>query len=66
MDEQNPEIVHPSGWIFLLRVILIVLFLFLALFGGAAFGYVVIGDQSVGEVWDLDTWRHVLDLVFAP
>lgn len=55
-----------SGWMVLLKVVLIILFLILALFGGATVGYVVLGKQDLGSVMDIATWKHVFDLVFAP
>ena len=36
-----------------------------ALIGGLIVGYVYIGGQEMSEVWKLDTWKHVFDLVFA-
>lgn len=55
-----------SGWWVVLRVACIFLFLILALFGGAVAGFVVLGKQDISHVWDLNTWKHVYDLVFAP
>ena len=40
--------------------------LVLALFGGMVFGYVVLGDQELSEVFEWGTWKHVFDLIFAP
>ncbi|MEC0243191.1 DNA-directed RNA polymerase subunit beta [Paenibacillus dokdonensis] len=45
---------------------MIPLFLVLALLGGMIVGYVVIGKQSLSEVFEWKTWQHVIDLVFAP
>lgn len=45
---------------------MIPLFLLIALMGGMAFGYVIIGKQSWSEVLQWKTWQHVIDLVFAP
>ncbi|MCZ8523334.1 MULTISPECIES: DNA-directed RNA polymerase subunit beta [Paenibacillus] len=36
-----------------------------ALFAGLAIGYAVIGHGDFKDVWDLGTWRHLFDLVFA-
>ncbi|CAG7655530.1 DNA-directed RNA polymerase subunit beta [Paenibacillus allorhizosphaerae] len=36
-----------------------------ALFVGLSVGYVYIGKQSMDEVFELATWRHLFDLVFA-
>ncbi|MDR0268740.1 MAG: DNA-directed RNA polymerase subunit beta [Paenibacillus sp.] len=45
---------------------LIPLFLLLSLGGGLIFGFVVVGKQSLSEVFEWKTWQHVIDLVFAP
>ncbi|WP_339325247.1 DNA-directed RNA polymerase subunit beta [Paenibacillus sp. FSL W8-0194] len=45
---------------------MIPLFLLLALVGGMIVGYVVIGKQSLSDVFKWETWQHVIDLVFAP
>ncbi|KPV60511.1 hypothetical protein QJ48_05190 [Paenibacillus sp. A3] len=37
----------------------------LALLVGLAIGYVYIGKQDLQEVFNLNTWRHVFDLIFA-
>lgn len=53
-----------SGWRvarwFLLPVLLV-----LALAGGMVAGYVVLGKQDIGSVFQWSTWKHVYDLVFA-
>ncbi|KZE77918.1 DNA-directed RNA polymerase subunit beta [Paenibacillus elgii] len=36
-----------------------------ALLVGLAIGYVYIGKQDYHEVFNLNTWRHVFDLIFA-
>lgn len=55
-----------SGWWIVLRFACVFLFLILAFFGGAVAGFVVLGKQDISHVWDLNTWKHVYDLVFAP
>ncbi|MED4600724.1 DNA-directed RNA polymerase subunit beta [Paenibacillus validus] len=35
------------------------------LFIGLSIGYVYIGKQPMSEVFDLATWRHLFDLIFA-
>jgi len=54
-----------SGWR-VLRWFLVPFLLVLALGGGMVAGYVVLGKQDLGSVFELDTWKHVYDLVFAP
>ncbi|SEL31138.1 DNA-directed RNA polymerase subunit beta [Paenibacillus sp. cl141a] len=54
-----------SGWKIAVRIMIPVL-LVMALFGGMVFGYVVLGDQELGEVFEWGTWKHVFDLIFAP
>ncbi|WP_235941522.1 DNA-directed RNA polymerase subunit beta [Paenibacillus puerhi] len=36
-----------------------------ALFIGLSIGYVYIGKQPLDEVFELNTWRHLFDLIFA-
>lgn len=36
-----------------------------ALLLGIMIGYVFIGKQSANEIFNLDTWHHLFDLVFA-
>lgn len=55
-----------SGWWVLLRILIIILVLILVFFGGAVAGFVVLGKQDLSHVWDINTWKHVYDLVFAP
>lgn len=54
-----------SGWITLLRIVLVILFLALAVIVGMAVGYTVLGKQELGDVWEWSTWQHVFDLVFS-
>lgn len=35
------------------------------LYVGLYIGYVRLGDQPAGDIWRLETWRHMYDLVFA-
>lgn len=37
----------------------------LALFGGLAAGYVILGGQPLADIWELSTWKHMFDLMFA-
>ncbi|MFB6364620.1 DNA-directed RNA polymerase subunit beta [Paenibacillus elgii] len=36
-----------------------------ALLVGLAIGYVYIGKQDFQEIFNLNTWRHAFDLIFA-
>ena len=45
---------------------MIPLFLLAALLGGMIAGYVVVGKESMADVFKWETWKHVFDLVFAP
>ncbi|TDF93527.1 DNA-directed RNA polymerase subunit beta [Paenibacillus piri] len=36
-----------------------------ALAAGLVIGYVYIGKRPMEEVYDIETWRHIYDLVFA-
>lgn len=53
-----------SGWR-VARWFLIPVLLVLALAGGMVAGYVVLGKQDIGSVFEWNTWKHVYDLVFA-
>ncbi|MEK3789612.1 DNA-directed RNA polymerase subunit beta [Paenibacillus sp. FSL K6-1230] len=64
-EVKQPAPVKASGWRFL-RLLIIPLLLVIALAGGMVTGYVVLGKQELAEVLDLNTWKHVFDLVFAP
>lgn len=64
-SKSNP-VKKRAGWVIPLRIFLIIVFLALATIGGAAAGYVVLGKQDIEGIWDLNTWKHVFDLVFAP
>ncbi|MNJ58897.1 DNA-directed RNA polymerase subunit beta [Paenibacillus fonticola] len=66
MRQDKKPVKKRSGWIVILRMFLIVLFLALALVGGAVVGYVVLGKQDIHDILEWSTWRHVFDLVFAP
>lgn len=37
----------------------------LVLFIGMAAGYTILGGGSYSDVWKMDTWRHMFDLIFA-
>ncbi|RAV03175.1 hypothetical protein DQG13_08760 [Paenibacillus sp. YN15] len=37
----------------------------LALFAGMSAGYVVLGDKPFSDVLEWNTWKHMIDLIFA-
>lgn len=47
-----------------LRFFLVPFLCIAGLFAGLVIGYVYIGKQPLSDVWSLDTWKHVFDLVF--
>ena len=54
-----------SKWV-IIQWFLIPLLLIVALGGGLAVGYVILGKRELSEALQWSTWRHVYDLVFAP
>ncbi|MDT3428036.1 hypothetical protein J2Z22_003626 [Paenibacillus forsythiae] len=54
-----------SKWT-VIQWVLIPLLLLLALGGGLAAGYVILGNKEWSDVFHWSTWKHVYDLVFAP
>lgn len=46
-----------------LRIILLLLFMAIAVTSGAMIGYGVLGDGKPTDVFDKQTWQHVIDLV---
>ncbi|MDQ0269230.1 DNA-directed RNA polymerase subunit beta [Cytobacillus purgationiresistens] len=46
-----------------LRIIIIIVLIALCLVGGAAFGYSVLGEGSVKDIFSKETWTHIIDLV---
>lgn len=46
-----------------LRIVLVLLAIVLALVIGAIIGYSVMGSGSPSEVFQKETWTHILDLV---
>ncbi|AIQ65908.1 hypothetical protein PSTEL_25150 [Paenibacillus stellifer] len=54
-----------SKWT-IIQWFVIPLLLLLALGGGMAAGYVILGKKELSDVFQWSTWKHVYDLVFAP
>jgi hypothetical protein len=46
-----------------LRVIVIIVLVFISMIFGAAFGYGVLGNGKVIDVFKPSTWTHIIDLV---
>lgn len=63
-EEKEVKKKKKSGWR-IARWFLIPVLLVLALAGGMVAGYVVLGKQDIGSVFQWSTWKHVYDLVFA-
>jgi hypothetical protein len=54
----------PMWWRIVKPLIFIVVWI-LVIYAGMTVGYVVIGKQPIGEVFQFSTWKHVFDLIFA-
>ncbi|HEY2494655.1 MAG TPA: DNA-directed RNA polymerase subunit beta [Paenibacillus sp.] len=66
MSKKNrPPMRKTATWRIVIRW-MIPLFLLLSLIGGMIVGYVVLGKEEMSEVFQLKTWQHVIDLIFAP
>ncbi|MHA0856251.1 DNA-directed RNA polymerase subunit beta [Paenibacillus sp. CMAA1364] len=64
-ESKEPTKVRTPRWRIILRC-LVPLFLLIGLISGMIVGYVVLGKGSINDVFQWETWKHVLDLVFAP
>jgi len=49
----------------ILRHLLVPILCCIALLAGLSIGYVKLGGQPFADVWKLETWKHLIDLVFA-
>ncbi|GIP35574.1 DNA-directed RNA polymerase subunit beta [Paenibacillus sp. J2TS4] len=47
-----------------LRILLVPILCVAALFAGLVIGYVYVGKEPLSEVWSIETWRHLFDLMF--
>jgi len=54
-----------SGLLWTLRIVLVPVLLIAALIGGLYVGYVVLGKAPEGDVWEIETWMHMYDLIFS-
>lgn len=48
-----------------IKVLIVPVLCVAALLVGLAIGYVVLGKGELADVFDMHTWRHMYDLVFA-
>ncbi|RUS49240.1 DNA-directed RNA polymerase subunit beta [Cohnella sp. AR92] len=48
-----------------IKVLIIPVLCVVALGVGLALGYTVLGDRELSEAFDVNTWKHMYDLVFA-
>ncbi|XID91125.1 DNA-directed RNA polymerase subunit beta [Paenibacillaceae bacterium WGS1546] len=48
-----------------IKILIIPVLCVAALIVGLAIGFSVLGDRPVSEVFDIHTWKHMYDLVFA-
>lgn len=48
-----------------LRHLLVPVLCVIALAAGVAVGYVKLGGQPLADVWKMETWKHLIDLVFS-
>lgn len=49
----------------IIKVLIVPVLCVAALFAGLAIGYVVLGKGELADVFQVHTWRHMYDLVFA-
>ncbi|MNW01307.1 DNA-directed RNA polymerase subunit beta [compost metagenome] len=64
-EDKMPARRKRSKWTIIQWFVIPLLFL-LALGGGMAAGYVILGKKELSDVFHWSTWKHVYDLVFAP
>ncbi len=65
--QKKPSGKFPRWLIIILRVLrffLVPALCLAALFIGLTIGYSTIGGESAGDVFKIDTWKHLYDLVF--
>lgn len=70
MPDQNPRKVQSRpSWARILWIIIKNLFVPVLCIGGLIFGlligYTYVGGQPASEVFMIETWKHLYDLVFA-
>jgi DNA-directed RNA polymerase subunit beta len=48
-----------------MRILLVPVLLIIAIFAGLWIGYTKLGNQPSSEIFQIETWKHVFDLIFA-
>ena len=54
-----------KAWVTILRWTVVPILLFWSIIAGLYVGYSVLGKQPSGEVFQVETWKHVYDLIFS-
>jgi hypothetical protein len=54
-----------KAWVTILRWTVVPILLFWSIMAGLYVGYTVLGKHSSGEVFQVETWKHVYDLIFS-
>ncbi|NBI30586.1 DNA-directed RNA polymerase subunit beta [Chengkuizengella marina] len=49
----------------ILRFFLVPVLCIIALYVGVLIGYVALGGESASDVLNVQTWKHLIDLIFA-
>ncbi|NDI34784.1 DNA-directed RNA polymerase subunit beta [Chengkuizengella sediminis] len=49
----------------ILRFFLVPVLCIIALYVGVLIGYVILGGESASDVLDVQTWKHLISLIFA-
>ncbi|CAM3312459.1 MULTISPECIES: DNA-directed RNA polymerase subunit beta [Brevibacillus] len=63
---QKERVRSGKRWpVVLAKVLLVPILLFFSLVVGLMIGYGVVGDKPSSEVFDLGTYQHMYDLLFA-
>lgn len=64
--KQKERVRSRKSWpIVLVKIVLVPTLLFFSLIIGLMIGYSVVGHKPVSEVFDLGTFKHMYDLLFA-
>ena len=66
-DKKAKKRRHPAvrALLWTLRASIVPLVCVAALIGGLYIGYTKLGNAPAGDVWELETWLHMFDLIFA-
>jgi hypothetical protein len=63
-ERSSGRVIARVIWI-TIKVMIIPILCIAALIVGLAVGYVVLGNKPLADVFDVKTWKHMYDLVFA-